>query len=359
MKLIAGIIVRVAVFVSFAATAHAQGTITVAWDANSEPNVTGYTLYSGTAPGVYTASQNLGNTTSRAMTLPPGTFYFAVRAYNSAGQVSPASAEVSTTIATLPPPPPLVPTWQAVWHQRVTGQITAWNMAGVTMASGVSVGPGRLDPSWQVRAHADMNGDGQKDVILQHVQQGYLAVWLLNGMQLAETRMMNQLLDPAWLLVAAADFNADGHNDLVFQHTTRGVLAAWFMNGPQVVEGVAITPGSVSDTNWRIIAAADMNGDSRPDLVWQNLATGRITTWQMNGTTMQNAGPFSTVGPTDPNWQMRGVADVDDDGTPDLLWQHVRTGHIAAWILDGFTVVEAKLFNPGQIAAGWSLVGGR
>jgi len=350
---------RIGAVVLCAGMAEAQETITVAWDRNVETNVTGYTLFSGTSRGVYSGSQDVGNNTSRTMTLPPGTYYFAVRAYNSAGLVSPLSTEVSTTIVSTPPPPPPVPTWQVVWQNTATGQITSWGMSGVTMVSGAPLGPGTLDPAWQIRGNADMNGDGQKDVILQHMQQGYLAAWIMNGTQVVETRMMNQLLDPTWLLVGAADFNNDGKTDLVFQHPSRGVLAVWFMDGTQVIQGVAMTPSTVTDPNWRIIAAADMNKDSKPDLVWQNLVSGQITTWLMNGTTMQSAGPFSTVGPTDPNWRMRGVADVDNNGAPDLLWQHVTTGYVAAWILNGFTVVDTKVFNPAQLSTTWFLAGSR
>ena len=41
-------------------------TVSLAWDANSEPNLAGYTLYSGTASGLYTLTNRLGR-----VTLPP------------------------------------------------------------------------------------------------------------------------------------------------------------------------------------------------------------------------------------------------------------------------------------------------
>lgn len=317
----------------------------------------GYRLFSGTQPGVYTASQDVGNVTQRVMTLPPGTYYFAVRAYDSFGMESDLSAEVSTTIAAQPQP---TPTWQAVWHNVETGQIGTWDMSGVSMVSGGPLGGGRLDPAWRLQAHADMNGDGVKDVILQHLRLGYLAVWIMTAdQQISETRMINQLIDPAWLLVGAADFNADGQTDLIFEHTVRGTIAAWLMNGTQVTEGTPITPNTVSDPNWRIVAAEDMNGDAKPDLVWQQLTTGWITTWLMNGTSMQSAGPFSTAGPSDPEWRLRGVADIDNNGAPDLLWQHLTKGYVAAWILSGLTVVDSRLLSPGQVGTNWLLTGGR
>jgi len=332
----------------------AQETITVAWDPSPDPDVTGYTLYAGSQSGTYTASQDVGNHTQRTMTLPPGTFYFAVQSYNAYGMSSDLTNEVSTTIAATPPP---VPTWQAVFHNTTTGQLNVWNMAGLAMVSGSRLGLGSLNPEWQVRAHADMNGDGQKDLVLQH-RSGYLATWIMNRDQWVETRTISPVSDPAWLLVAAADLNADGKTDLVFEHATRGILSAWLMNGTSDPRGVAITPSAVTDPSWRIVAAADMNGDGKPDFVWQHLRSGQVTTWLMNGTTMVGAGQFSVPGPGDPGWKVVGVVDVNHNGTPDLLWQHV-SGYLAAWILNGFTVAGAELLTPAQSNAGWALVGGR
>jgi hypothetical protein len=72
---------------------------TLAWDANSEPDVVGYRLYYGGSPGVYSASIDVGNTTARSVdSLEAGaTYYFVVTAYNSAGLESAPSNEVAYT----------------------------------------------------------------------------------------------------------------------------------------------------------------------------------------------------------------------------------------------------------------------
>src|SRR6516162_6818261 len=84
------------VFFAVAGTARAS-TLTIAWDPSSDPNVAGYMLYWGAQSGVYTNSLNVGLQTSQ----PIGglvnniTYYFTVRAYNSAGALSDPSTEVS------------------------------------------------------------------------------------------------------------------------------------------------------------------------------------------------------------------------------------------------------------------------
>jgi Putative Ig domain/Glucodextranase, domain B len=74
----------------------AADTITVMWDANSDPTVTGYIVYVGTQPGTYTQNFNVGSATSYSFTTTvPGQLYcFAVSAY-AAGPIEGAkSAEV-------------------------------------------------------------------------------------------------------------------------------------------------------------------------------------------------------------------------------------------------------------------------
>jgi len=70
--------------------------ITLAWDPNTEPDLSGYKVYSGTASRNYSGTVDVGNWTSCVMGgLEPGrTYYFAAKAYNAAGSESDYSAEV-------------------------------------------------------------------------------------------------------------------------------------------------------------------------------------------------------------------------------------------------------------------------
>ena len=70
--------------------------ITLAWDPNVEPDLSGYKVYSGTASRNYSGTVDVGNWTRCVMGgLEPGrTYYFAAKAYNAAGSESDYSAEV-------------------------------------------------------------------------------------------------------------------------------------------------------------------------------------------------------------------------------------------------------------------------
>ena len=71
--------------------------VTLAWDANSEPNIAGYKVYYGTASRVYNWYFDVGNVTTYSVTgLTDGsTYYFAATAYDTSGVESTYSSEVS------------------------------------------------------------------------------------------------------------------------------------------------------------------------------------------------------------------------------------------------------------------------
>lgn len=81
----------------------ATGSAALTWSSNGEPDLAGYKLYVGTRSGLYTypgSPFTIGNINSYVMTnLPSGqTYFFALSAYDSAGNESPLSAEVSKSI---------------------------------------------------------------------------------------------------------------------------------------------------------------------------------------------------------------------------------------------------------------------
>ena len=86
-----------AIFIAFATQMQAAQSVTLAWDANSEPDIAGYTVRYGTSSGAYTLTSDAGNSTTTTISnLTDGlTYFIAVTAHNSAGLESLPSQEVS------------------------------------------------------------------------------------------------------------------------------------------------------------------------------------------------------------------------------------------------------------------------
>ena len=95
------------VFYAAQATSAQSVTVTLVWDPNPEPDIAGYKLHYGVAPGPYTQEIDVGNLTTHPVSdLQEGTLYvFAVKAYNTAGVESPFSTQVfyPPGITALPP----------------------------------------------------------------------------------------------------------------------------------------------------------------------------------------------------------------------------------------------------------------
>ncbi len=81
---------------------NASQTVTLAWDANLEPDLAGYKLYCGTASGTHSLLSDVGNvTTVTVSNLTEGaTLYFVVTAYNTSSLESTPSNEISYTVPT-------------------------------------------------------------------------------------------------------------------------------------------------------------------------------------------------------------------------------------------------------------------
>ena len=76
------------------------------------------------------------------------------------------------------------------------------------------------------------------------------------------------------------------------------------MNGTTLISPVNFTPAQVTDLNWKIVGTNDFNGDGKPDLIWQNEATGYIGVWFLNGITQTGWGYFSPPQVPDANWKI-------------------------------------------------------
>ena len=125
------------------------------------------------------------------------------------------------------------------------------------------------------------------------------------------------------------DFTRDGKPDLIWQNNATGQRAIWVMDGANWV-GERWLP--TISTDWRIAATADFNYDGLSDLLWQNSVTGQITIWLMDGGTQIGQWWLPTI-PT--QWQIAAAADFSGDGKADIVWQNNSTGQRGFWLMDG------------------------
>jgi hypothetical protein len=97
---LSGLLLLLLAILSLLVPAAHAGQVTVAWDANPEPEVAGYKIYYGTRSGSYTASLDAGNATSILLSgLQDGaTYFFAAVAYDASNNESGFSNEITYAV---------------------------------------------------------------------------------------------------------------------------------------------------------------------------------------------------------------------------------------------------------------------
>lgn len=302
---------------------------------------------------------NVGNVTSRLVTalIPGGTYHYRVRAFNAQG-ASGNSGIMSITI--LPPAGPTHSDFNNdglpdVLLQRTDGVIAAWSLNGSNLLGSVLLRNGTPPNNLRVFGAGDFNGDGKTDVALQNITDGRLVVWYMNGPAFLGAAFLNNGIAPelAWRAVSVADFNNDDKPDILFQNRDLR-SSVWLMNNTNFIDSVVLRNGAAAGAGWRIAGAGDFSGDGETDIVWQHL-DGRIALWRFNATTYSNAG-LLPIGPAASTGnRIRGVADFNLDGKPDLLWHNATTGKTAMWFFNGEALINSAQVSP--LGFQWQIVG--
>jgi hypothetical protein len=183
----------------------------------------------------------------------------------------------------------------------------------------------------------------------------------MSGLAIAAQIPLGQVADTNWKIRGASDMSGDGWPDLVWQHLGTGQVSVWLMQGTTLVDGLLLTSvPTLPNTGWRIVAVADMNADGSADLVWQHDTTGHLSAWLMSGVTYVNGVWISPDQVSDTNWKIRGTGDFNLDGRPDLIWHHQTQGTVSVWLMNGLSLIDGLVLTPGVVAdTNWKVAGPR
>ncbi len=113
------------------------------------------------------------------------------------------------------------------------------------------------------------------------------------------------------------------------------------------------------EPGWSLAAAADFNRDGVADLVWQNDASRQVVLWYMGGANGSALQSWTYVGPEEPGWRVVGAADLNGDGVPDLAWQNDASQMPVAWYMggpNGSAMTTWAYLNSGVDVTGWRLI---
>jgi len=170
-------------------------------------------------------------------------------------------------------------------------------------------------------AVADMNGDGKLDVVVGDAGAAKISIFVnISSVGTPDFAKLDISIATSINNMVVADFNMDGKPDIaivpsngdrvaIYSNTTSG-YSLNFSSSPLATISLGVLINS--------IVATDLNGDGKPDIAVINNANARLYLIQNTGTT---AFSFTTQPyiATSPNPKQLAVADMDGDGTNDLV----------------------------------------
>jgi hypothetical protein len=237
-----------------------------------------------------------------------------------------------------------------MWINKSTGQLFSWQLDFDGDVVGTPALSATCDvncrAAWQVVGAADMDGGGTNDLVWFNNSTGEVAPWLLFGstVEVGPTlsRKCAACLQAGWRVVGAADMNGDGYGDILWHNTGTGALVEWLTNGSGTVTST-VTVGGVCgaadgcSNGWKAVGIGDFNDDGTQDILWANASSDLYSLWLLDfaGNLIDSKLLNSTCGGCPASKSIMGAADSISDGNPDLYWWNHADGLWEQWRLDG------------------------
>ncbi len=180
-----------------------------------------------------------------------------------------------------------------------------------------------------------------------------LEVWLLNQTNFVEAKAISggPPLSPEWQLVSSADMDGDKKTDLIFQNT-KGQIAAWLLDGTTFRVSKVIKK---SLARWRVIAANNLNNDARSDILLRD-AKGRLAILFFSKTKFKSAAILKKSLTVNTNWHILGFSDFNGDNNPDFLWQDDQ-GRLVTWYMKNSKFLGSNYLSSAQSLNDWRPIG--
>jgi FG-GAP-like repeat len=204
-----------------------------------------------------------------------------------------------------------------------------------------------LGDSAFVVASGDFDGDGKADVITYDRSDSTYRVVLMNGVTPISSAVLPLSANNGWSIVGVADFNGDGKSDFVLQGNVGIQPFGTYlvtMNGTQAVRTWA---SGVPNTHFAE-KVADLNGDGTPDLIFRHYITNEVSVGIVRDGVVEALVPINIGGR---DWFVTHVGDLDGDGKADLIAQNQVDGRVTLYLMNGATVKASSTIIAAN--SGW------
>ncbi len=239
---------------------------------------------------------------------------------------------------------------------KLSESIIKANLTAGTYYLEVSLSGTAVDASYKLSAFASADAN-YNSILWRNEPDQSLVSWQMQGGNYSDVRYLNKdgiglPADPRpdfdlpanYYIAGTGDLNADGIDDVIWRDRSDGSVFTWIMDGQKI----ALSPtggysgGAIEfngkrfgiGENWLLAGIADMDGNGTADLLWRDLDSGKTGTWNMNGSVLQSVTLIDEAIIVPRNWKVEGLSDTNSDGKADILWRDENTGTVSVWLLD-------------------------
>lgn len=192
--------------------------------------------------------------------------------------------------------------------------------------------------------HGDVLGGSGEEAVLQSSSGELSFISYDSANQQFQEVTCRSFNSNDWTLVGVGDVDLTNEKDEAIFQSDGGTVAAWKINDSGAYQSAHVI-GALSDTNWKAISVADMNGDGIDDLVFAHSESRKIAYWEMDEYGRSTGGHI--IGQLDPtkDWKLVNIQDLDGDSDADLLFVNPTSGEVAAWRMELGRVTERRVID--------------
>lgn len=217
-----------------------------------------------------------------------------------------------------------------------------------------------LDTHWQPVAYADLNGDFVEDVIWQNSDTNSYYIYLSQihayDLGFSDKFALATIPDSAWQIVGTGDFDGNGFDDILWRHQLTGAMAQYRFKAMETEHQAnydVVVNGTIADLNYQVAGVADIDGNGSDDIIWRHHTTGKNYAHLYDKGQRSKVQYINTV--ADPDWHLKQVADLNGDGTADLIWHHQNTGQVFQYQMNTDGLIQQVRYITSLPATQWQL----
>jgi hypothetical protein len=234
-------------------------------------------------------------------------------------------------------------------------EVRTWLMNSSTILASTAIYGGAGLSDWTFQGIGDFDNDGDADLLWRHNTTSEIRIWFIEGAAIAgATTVYSGAGLGSWTIETIADVNGDGIDDLVFQNTNTQVYY-WILDNAGAISSQGYVWAGTPGATWDMQGAGDFNGDGTDDLLWRNTGTSQMLIWTLsNGVLTSASSLYSGSGLS--VWNLNWIADLNNDGTDDLLWQTTDSSSVVGWLIAGNAISSSGTIYNGDLSA-WAMEG--